>query len=117
MFEVIKPIAFPATTLCTLSCASLMWALSFYATAADYQDRQNMCLACHGEVGTNPFPSIPNLKWQNREYLINQLNTFKSGEREDITMTKVAQLLSEDDIQQLADYFYNVKAEDNNDNK
>ncbi|MGI9280743.1 MAG: c-type cytochrome [Endozoicomonas sp.] len=77
------------------------------AQASDkYEKLANMCRACHGQEGSNDFNTIPDLKWQNRDYLISQLHAFKSGKRQDITMTKVAQLLSEEDMLRLADYFY-----------
>ncbi|KZK68204.1 cytochrome C [Shewanella baltica] len=66
----------------------------------------NMCKACHGESGMSRFEHIPNIGWQNSDYLLKQLRAFKAGNRQDPTMTKVAQLLSEADMQQMADYFY-----------
>ncbi|WOG25627.1 hypothetical protein [Endozoicomonas sp. 8E] len=80
------------------------------AQATDkYEKLANMCRACHGQDGSNEFNTIPNLKWQNRRYLFAQLQAFKSGKRQDITMTKVAQLLSEEDMLRLADFFYEGK--------
>lgn len=66
----------------------------------------NMCKACHGESGMSRFEHIPNLGWQNADYLLKQLNAFKAGSRQDPTMSKVAQLLTEADVQRMADYFY-----------
>lgn len=66
----------------------------------------NMCKACHGESGMSRFEHIPNIGWQNSDYLLKQLRAFKTGNRQDPTMTKVVQLLSEADMQQMADYFY-----------
>ncbi|MGI2137802.1 c-type cytochrome [Shewanella baltica] len=66
----------------------------------------NMCKACHGESGMSRFEHIPNIGWQNSDYLLKQLRALKAGNRQDPTMTKVAQLLSEADMQQMADYFY-----------
>lgn len=79
------------------------------ADAQDYQRLENMCKACHGKTGVNGYTVIPDLKWQNNVYLVQQLTQFKNGQRKDMTMTKVAQLLSKDDIQQLAEYFYSFK--------
>nr|WP_216604683.1 cytochrome c [Vibrio chagasii] len=91
--------------------AALAWALLLFPAigqAADYQQIANMCVACHGSTQDTSFPSIPNLKWQNKPYLVEQLTAFKSGQRSDKTMSKVAQLLSEQDIEQLATYFYTL---------
>ncbi|WP_179948399.1 c-type cytochrome [Shewanella psychrophila] len=64
-----------------------------------------MCQACHGSDGSNEFSSIPNLKWQNQQYMVQQLQQFKSGQRQDKTMTKVAILLSTEQMESMASYF------------
>lgn len=88
--------------------ALMLLFLSTVASAAEYQQLANMCIACHGSNNDTSFPSIPNLKWQNQVYLTEQLTDFKSGKREDKTMSKVAQLLSEENIKKLANYFYQL---------
>jgi len=64
-----------------------------------------MCQACHGTLGLNEFPNIPNLKYQNRPYLVQQLQYYKDGTRQNATMSKVAALLSAEDINYLASFF------------
>ncbi|MPY23367.1 cytochrome C [Shewanella psychropiezotolerans] len=64
-----------------------------------------MCQACHGSDGSNEFSSIPNLKWQNQQYMVQQLQQFKSGQRQDKTMSKVAKLLSTEQMESMASYF------------
>ncbi|MCF1429681.1 MAG: cytochrome C [Shewanella sp.] len=81
------------------------------AQQTDFQNLLNMCKACHGDTGESQFSSIPNLKYQNAEYLSAQLNAFKSGQRTNITMTKVAALLSEQDMQNMAKYFSEGKGQ------
>jgi cytochrome c553 len=91
--------------------AAITWVLlllPIIGNAAEYQQIANMCIACHGSTDDTSFPSIPNLKWQNKVYLTEQLSDFKSGKRTDQTMSKVAQLLSDEDIEKLADYFYKL---------
>ncbi len=88
--------------------ALMLLFLSTVAPAAEYQQLANMCIACHGSNNDTSFPSIPDLKWRNQVYLTEQLTDFKSGKREDKTMSKVAQLLSEEDIKKLANYFYQL---------
>ncbi|MCC4820220.1 cytochrome c, partial [Vibrio lentus] len=63
--------------------ALMLLFLSTVASAAEYQQLANMCIACHGSNNDTSFPSIPNLKWQNQVYLTEQLTDFKSGKRED----------------------------------
>ncbi|ERB65660.1 cytochrome c [Vibrio coralliilyticus OCN008] len=88
--------------------ALIFCSLPVFGAADDYQKLANMCIACHGSDNNTAFPSIPNLKWQNKLYLTKQLSDFKNSQRQDATMTKVAQLLSEEDIEKLADYFYTL---------
>lgn len=75
------------------------------AQAQDSQKLLNMCIACHGVDGSNSYGSIPNLKGQNAQYMIVQLQQFKSDKRQDKTMSKVAKLLNDKQIQLLANYF------------
>ncbi|MEL4284534.1 cytochrome c [Shewanella xiamenensis] len=88
------------------SAGVLMLLLPVGAHANESNKLLNMCKACHGESGMSRFEHIPNIGWQNSDYLLKQLRAFKAGTRQDPTMTKVAQLLSEADMQQMAEYFY-----------
>ena len=72
----------------------------------ELQKKLTMCTACHGDSGSSAFLSIPDLKWQNKDYMVNQLRHFRSEQRSDITMSKVAKLLSDEDIDAIAEYFY-----------
>ncbi|WP_181950443.1 c-type cytochrome [Shewanella woodyi] len=81
------------------------------ASAADDQALLNMCKACHGNDGSSEFASIPNLKWQNTAYMVKQLEQFKSGQRQDKTMTKVAKILNKQQMEALASYFNKGKEE------
>ncbi|PKG56654.1 MULTISPECIES: c-type cytochrome [unclassified Shewanella] len=75
------------------------------AQAQENQKLLNMCIACHGIDGSNNYGSIPNLKGQNAQYMIEQLKQFKSDQRQDKTMSKVAKLLTEEQMQFMAHYF------------
>ncbi|ESE40625.1 c-type cytochrome [Shewanella decolorationis] len=88
------------------SAGVLMLMLPAVTHADESNKLLNMCKACHGESGMSRFEHIPNIGWQNSDYLLKQLRAFKAGTRQDPTMTKVAQLLSEADMQQMAEYFY-----------
>ncbi|MFB2774969.1 c-type cytochrome [Shewanella xiamenensis] len=88
------------------SAGVLMLLLPAVTHADEINKLLNMCKACHGESGMSRFEHIPNIGWQNSDYLLKQLRAFKAGTRQDPTMTKVAQLLSEADMQQMAEYFY-----------
>ncbi|MFB2759830.1 cytochrome c [Shewanella xiamenensis] len=88
------------------SAGVLMLLLPAVTHADESNKLLNMCKACHGESGMSRFEHIPNIGWQNSDYLLKQLRAFKAGTRQDPTMTKVAQLLSEADMQQMAEYYY-----------
>jgi cytochrome c553 len=64
------------------------------------------CAACHGPDGNSPInPVWPKLAGQHPGYLEKQLMDFKSGNRNDPTMSGMAAPLSEEDMADLAAYF------------
>ena len=52
------------------------------------------CAACHGTDGNSISPAWPTLAGQNQKYLLDQLNYFKNGERENALMSSVVPLLN-----------------------
>jgi len=69
----------------------------------------NTCAACHGEKGISPNPVWPNLAGQKQQYLFLQLKAFKSGERKNELMSPLMKDLSEQDMQDLAAYYSQLK--------
>ncbi|HEX7116374.1 MAG TPA: c-type cytochrome [Steroidobacter sp.] len=63
------------------------------------------CVACHGPAGKSANPEWPSLAGQHASYIESQLLAFKNGERENPLMTPQAQMLSEEDIKDLAAYY------------
>ncbi|NUM88727.1 MAG: cytochrome c [Bdellovibrionales bacterium] len=63
------------------------------------------CAACHGLKGVSVNPAWPNLAGQGKDYLVKQLLAFKNGERKDPLMGPVAAVLSEADIESIAEYY------------
>ncbi len=63
------------------------------------------CAACHGADGNSVNPAWPRLAGQNQRYLIEQLEDFKDGNRQDPLMTPQAMMLSAQDIADLAVYY------------
>ena len=63
------------------------------------------CAACHG-AGLIGQAEFPRLAGQGHDYLVKQLNNFKSGARKDTNgvMAAVAATLSDDDIENMAHY-------------
>jgi cytochrome c553 len=67
------------------------------------------CSACHGMDGNSLNPEWPTIAGQHESYLINALNSFKSGARQNVLMSGMAMPLSAEDIQDLAAYFAEQK--------
>ena len=60
------------------------------------------CVACHGANGNSTIPAQPKLAEQHPEYLVKQLQDFKSGQRESAIMKGFASALSDDDMRDIA---------------
>jgi nitrite reductase (NO-forming)/hydroxylamine reductase len=69
------------------------------------QQRASTCFACHGENGISLNPNYPSLAGQSAEYLVKQLNAFRSGTRSDPVMGPMAQSLSDADVDNVAAYY------------
>ena len=63
------------------------------------------CAACHGVDGNSVTPDWPMLAGQHASYIVRQLRAFKNGERTDVTMKPFADMLSEQDMLDVAAYF------------
>lgn len=66
------------------------------------------CAACHGIEGRDANPSFPRLAGQSATYLAVQLQEFRSGERYHPVMSPIAEALTDEDIDDLAEYFSQV---------
>lgn len=64
-----------------------------------------MCQACHGLDGLSKTPDAPNIAGQTEQYIVTQLQAFKSGTRKNDAMSVVAPSLSDTDVGNLAAYF------------
>ena len=61
-----------------------------------------VCAACHGVDGNSSIPVNPKLAQQHPEYLIKQLQEFKSGKRNNPIMKGFASALSDDEMRNIA---------------
>ena len=68
-----------------------------------------VCAACHGADGNSAIAANPKLSQQHPEYLIKQLQEFKSGKRNDPVMKGFAMALSDEDMKNIA-YWVTAKA-------
>jgi cytochrome c553 len=63
------------------------------------------CAACHGADGNSVTPDWPMLAGQHASYIVRQLKAFKNGERTDVTMKPFADMLSDQEMLDVAAYF------------
>ncbi len=61
-----------------------------------------VCVACHGADGNSGAPENPKLAGQHPQYLVKQLQEFKSGKRNNAIMKGFATALSDDDMVNIA---------------
>ncbi|WP_158817789.1 cytochrome c [Methylocapsa sp. S129] len=69
------------------------------------REKAQKCEACHGLDGLSKIPEAPSLAGQNEQYINEQLNAFKSGERKNDMMSLIVPTLSPQDIEDLAAYY------------
>ncbi len=69
-----------------------------------------VCAACHGADGNSGVPANPKLAQQHPEYLIKQLQEFKSGKRTNPIMSAMAAQLNDADVKNVAYWLASQKA-------
>jgi cytochrome c553 len=97
--------------------AALLVLSSLLAVAAEAQEgsveagkmKSATCAACHGVDGNSVTPDWPSLAGQHTSYMIRQLKAFKNGERVNVTMKPFADMLSDQDMADIAAYFSSQK--------
>jgi cytochrome c553 len=101
-----------ALTLSVLLAASAHAAETKPAAKPDPAKGQalaQVCVACHVADGGRGSPANPILQGQHPEYLVKQLQEFKSGKRKNAVMMGFASGLSDEDMRHIA-AFYASKA-------
>jgi cytochrome c553 len=69
------------------------------------QGKAAACGACHGMDGNSTDAQYPKLAGQSEAYIVHQLNSFKSGKRQNPIMLGMATPLSEQDMHDIGAYF------------
>ena len=69
-----------------------------------------VCASCHAADGNSGTPVNPKLAQQHPEYLVKQLQEFKSGKRANAVMAGFAAGLSEDDMKNISFWLASKKA-------
>jgi cytochrome c553 len=101
----------------SLLCAALA-ALSFSVHAQSARPDlargaavySQLCIACHAADGNSTTPANPKLAQQHPEYLIKQLQEYKSGKRQNAIMSGFAASLSDEDKRNVSYWLASQKA-------
>ena len=75
---------------------------------ADYkagEAKSQVCASCHGINGNSEITMYPKLAGQYKDYLSTALHAYKSGSRKNAIMSGFATGLSDQDIEDLSDYY------------
>ena len=101
-----------AKLVAALSLVAIVgWSAPVAATgsAEAGQAKSAVCMACHGPDGNSPSPEWPSIAGQHSSYIVHQLQSFKSGARQNDLMSPMAMILSDEDMADLAAYFSSQK--------
>jgi len=79
--------------------------LSLAGTNAATAAKSDSCAHCHGTDGNSTSSAYPSLAGQTRDYLYRQMKDFKEGRRKNAMMSPSIGVLSDQDMQDLAEYF------------
>ena len=93
--------------LALVLCASLLFTTRVLANdEAGKKKADEACAACHGPEGNKPItPETPRLAGQEYGYLVQSLNAYRKGTRDNPVMSAMAKPLTEKEIRELAGYF------------
>ncbi|HEX9450094.1 MAG TPA: c-type cytochrome [Burkholderiales bacterium] len=88
-----------------LACAAALILPTFLFTETAGAAKSDSCAHCHGTDGNSTASAYPSLAGQTREYLYRQIKAFKEGQRKNSMMSPAVVVLSDQDMQDLAEYF------------
>ena len=67
------------------------------------------CKTCHGKKGESRGPIFPHLAGQYRDYMVQALKDYRSGDRSNAIMNRQVAALSDAQIEALAGYYASQK--------
>ena len=88
----------------------LLFILLLFSATLFAEDKRLICAACHGAHGISVNPQWPNIAGQNSHYFSKQLNDMKTARRDPGTMAGILNTFSEQDIDDLAEYYAKMPA-------
>jgi len=104
----------PVSLLCAAAAAALSFSVQAQTVKPDLGKGAatygQVCVACHAADGNSATPANPKLAQQHPEYLIKQLQEYKSGKRDNAIMKGFASALSDDDMRNISYWLATQKA-------
>ncbi len=67
------------------------------------------CAGCHGTNGNSNGPATPSLAGASKDYIIDVMEYYKTGERASTIMGRIAKGYSKEEIERIADFFSKQK--------
>jgi len=77
--------------------------------AVPLAERLPLCAGCHGQDGNSVVPENPKLSGLDAEYLVRQLEDFKSGKRKSPIMSGIIPMVDDKEFKALGEYFSGQK--------
>lgn len=77
--------------------------------AAGKARAEALCQICHGLDGQSTLVDAPHLSGQPEQYLVIQLEAYRSGQRQHPQMTIISRMLSDDDIANVAHWYSSIR--------
>ena len=99
------PFAAASLAACAESAAPATAAAAPTAAPSARPPKLGLCVACHGEDGVSRVAGTPHLGGQDRQYLERALSDYRSGKRQHVPMTSLANTLQPADVQALAAWY------------
>ena len=69
------------------------------------REKAAQCQQCHGLDGNSPIPQFPKIGGQHAKYMVQALQDYKTGARQDPVMAAFAVALSKQDREDLAAWY------------
>lgn len=79
------------------------------AQAVPLAERLQLCAGCHNPDGNSVIPENPNLSALDPDYMVRQLQDFKSGARKSPIMSSIIPMVDEKEFPALASFFSKQK--------
>lgn len=89
----------------------IIFSMPIYADTSYERGKEKSvtCSACHGADGNSNNKIYPKLSGQYKNYLVHALNAYKNGDRKNAIMSGFAAGLTDQDINDLSQYYSKQK--------